>query len=54
MAVANIVGSNIFNLLMILGAGLARSLLIDPRTVTVDVWVMLAFTGWARTVPSYP
>lgn len=45
MAVANIVGSNIFNLLMILGAaGLARPLPIDPRTVAVDFWVMLGFT----------
>jgi len=43
--VANIVGSNIFNLLMILGAsGLARPLLIDPRIISVDLWVMLAFT----------
>jgi len=44
MAVANIVGSNIFNLLMILGAaGVARPLLIDPRMISVDLWVMLAF-----------
>jgi cation:H+ antiporter len=45
MAVANIVGSNIFNLLMILGAsGLARPLLIDQRIISVDLWVMMAFT----------
>jgi cation:H+ antiporter len=45
MAVANVVGSNIFNLLMILGAaGLARPLLVDERLVTVDLWVMMAFT----------
>jgi cation:H+ antiporter len=45
MAVANIVGSNIFNLLMILGAaGVARPLLIDPRIISVDLWVMMAFT----------
>jgi cation:H+ antiporter len=45
MAVANVVGSNIFNLLMILGAaGLARPLRIDPHIISVDLWVMLAFT----------
>jgi cation:H+ antiporter len=45
MAVANIVGSNLFNLLMILGAaGLARPLLIDRRIIAVDLWVMMAFT----------
>ena len=45
MAVANVVGSNIFNLLMILGAaGLARPLLVDSRIVAVDLWVMMAFT----------
>lgn len=45
MAVANAVGSNIFNLLMILGAaGLLRPLLIDPHIIAVDLWVMLGFT----------
>ena len=45
MAVANVVGSNVFNLLMILGVtGLARPLLIDPRIVSVDLWVMMGFT----------
>lgn len=45
MAVANIVGSNLFNLLMILGAaGLARPLLIDQRLISVDLWVMMTFT----------
>lgn len=45
MAVANVVGSNIFNLLMILGAaGLAHPLPIDPRMISVDLWVMMAFT----------
>lgn len=43
MAVANIVGSNIFNLLMILGAtGLARPIPVDPSTVAVDLWVMMS------------
>jgi cation:H+ antiporter len=45
MAVANVVGSNVFNLLMILGAaGLARPLPIDPRTISVDLWVMMGMT----------
>jgi cation:H+ antiporter len=45
MAVANVVGSNIFNVLMILGAaGVARPLLVDSRMISVDLWVMLAFT----------
>jgi cation:H+ antiporter len=44
MAVANIVGSNIFNLLMILGtAGLVRPLPVDSRMVAVDMWVMTGF-----------
>jgi cation:H+ antiporter len=44
MAVANIVGSNIFNLLMILGvAGVVRPLAVDPRMVSLDLWVMLGF-----------
>jgi cation:H+ antiporter len=45
MAVANIVGSNIFNLLMILGAtGLARPIPVDRGTVVVDMWVMMGVT----------
>jgi cation:H+ antiporter len=44
MAVANIVGSNVFNLLMILGiAGLVRPLSVDGRMVAVDMWVMMGF-----------
>jgi len=44
MAMANIVGSNIFNLLMILGtAGVVRPLPIEPRMISVDLWVMLGF-----------
>lgn len=42
MAVANVVGSNIFNLLLILGVtGLVRPIPVDPRTISVDMWVML-------------
>lgn len=45
MAVANVVGSNVFNLLMILGVtALARPLAVDARMVAVDMWVMVAFT----------
>lgn len=45
MAVASVVGSNIFNLLMILGAaGVARPVPIDPRIISLDLWVMMAFT----------
>jgi cation:H+ antiporter len=44
MAVANVVGSNIFNLLMILGtAGLARPLPVEDHMIGVDLWVMVAF-----------
>jgi cation:H+ antiporter len=45
MAVANIVGSNIFNLLMILGAtGLAQPIPVDQATVSVDIWAMMGVT----------
>lgn len=45
LAVANVVGSNVFNLLMILGASsVARPLPVDPRMITVDLWVMMGFT----------
>ena len=45
MAVANVVGSNIFNLLMILGvAGVVHPLQVDPRMLSVDMWVMIGFT----------
>lgn len=45
MAVANVVGSNVFNLLMILGAaGLARPLSVDPRVASVDMWVLMGST----------
>jgi cation:H+ antiporter len=45
MAVANVVGSNIFNLLLILGAAaLARPLHVDPSIISVDLWVLMGFT----------
>ncbi len=45
LAVANIVGSNVFNLLMILGAtALVRPLPIDSRAVSVDLWVLMGLT----------
>jgi cation:H+ antiporter len=45
MAVSNVVGSNIFNLLMILGTtGLIRPVPVEPRTIAFDLWAMLLFT----------
>jgi cation:H+ antiporter len=45
MAIANVVGSNVFNLLLILGAaGVVRPIAVDPRIVAVDLWVMMGFT----------
>jgi cation:H+ antiporter len=45
MAVANVVGSNIFNLLMILGVTcLVHPLPIEARTISIDLWVMMGFT----------
>jgi cation:H+ antiporter len=42
MAVTNIVGSNICNLLLILGVtGLIRPIPVGPRIVVPDMWVML-------------
>lgn len=42
MAVTNIVGSNICNLLLILGiTGLIRPISVGPRIVVPDMWVML-------------
>jgi cation:H+ antiporter len=44
IAVANIVGSNTFNLLLILGVtGCFGPLPVDPSLLRVDLWVMLAF-----------
>ena len=45
MAVANVVGSNIFNLLLILGVtGLLSPIPADPTIVSSDMWVMMGFT----------
>jgi cation:H+ antiporter len=42
MAAANVVGSNIFNLLLILGlAGIVKPIPIAPKIVAVDMWVMM-------------
>lgn len=56
VAIANVLGSNLFNVLLILGAAaMLRPLPIDHDFVTVDLWVMLAagvvlipimVTGW--------
>jgi cation:H+ antiporter len=51
IALANIIGSNIFNLLAILGATAAIfPVPIHPRAIGVDNWVMLAFC--AAILPS--
>lgn len=56
VAIANVLGSNIFNVLGVLGVGAAvRPLTFSPDIVAIDVWVMLAasivlvpimVTGW--------
>lgn len=44
MAVGNVLGSNIFNILMILGvAGVVRPLEVSPRIVSIDIPVALLF-----------
>ena len=45
MVVGNIVGSNIFNLLFILGAtAILKPIPISPRVLTIDLWILLAAT----------
>ncbi len=45
VAVGNVVGSNIFNLLGILGVtAMVKRIPIDPQIVQLDMWVMLAAT----------
>lgn len=42
MAVANVVGSNMFNLLLVLGAaGLLKPIRVSPEVLHLDIWVML-------------
>lgn len=44
MAIGNVLGSNIFNVLMILGiAGVVRPLEVSPRIVSIDIPVALLF-----------
>lgn len=57
MAVANIIGSNVFNVLMILGlTGLLRPLPVERALVAYDMWVMVAAglmlfpLAWDRTL----
>jgi cation:H+ antiporter len=46
IAVTNVVGSNVFNLLMILGwAGLVRPLEVAPRLIAVDLWAMVGIAA---------
>lgn len=45
MAVANIMGSNLFNLLLILGVSAQiHPLEVEPKIIHLDNWVMLGFT----------
>ena len=45
MAVSNVIGSNIFNLMAILGlTGLAAPIPVDPGIATSDIAVMIGFT----------
>ncbi len=47
VAYGNIVGSNIFNMLFILGStSIIRPIDIPPQIASFDVWVMLAATGF--------
>jgi cation:H+ antiporter len=46
MAIANVIGSNIFNLLFILGGtGLIRPVPVAPAIVSPDMWVMLGLAA---------
>ncbi|HEU4407104.1 MAG TPA: calcium/sodium antiporter [Polyangiaceae bacterium] len=48
IAVGNVVGSNIFNLLLILGAaGAVRGVDVDPRSARLDLLALLGFTLFA-------
>lgn len=45
MAIGNIIGSNIFNILAVLGVGaVINPSAIDPQALSRDVWVMIAAT----------
>ena len=45
MVIGNIVGSNIFNLLFILGVtAILKPIPVSPRVLTTDLWIMLAAT----------
>jgi len=46
LALGNVIGSNIYNILAVLGvASVLGPVEIDPELVKVDMWVMLAATG---------
>ncbi|MFC1478305.1 calcium/sodium antiporter [Candidatus Margulisiibacteriota bacterium] len=45
IGIANIVGSNIFNILLILGfVGLISPIVINPQVMKTDIWIMNGFT----------
>ena len=44
MAIGNVIGSNLFNILGILGISLAAPLPVSPATVHGDNWWMLGVT----------
>lgn len=51
MALANLIGSNVFNLLLILGAcGLYRPLTLSSELAGRDLWVMVAVTAFVAPV----
>jgi cation:H+ antiporter len=45
IALANVIGSNLFNLLAVLGATAAVRPVPVPQPAVIDTWVMLAFSG---------
>ena len=54
LAVGNIVGSNIYNILLILGVtGLVHPISISPDFLTMDIWVLIGVSGLTVFLLSY-
>lgn len=54
LAVGNIVGSNIYNILLILGVtGLVHPIAITPDFLNLDIWVLLGVSGVTVFLLSY-